>query len=292
MGIKGLFSFLQRWEQPCSLEGLRLGVDLFYFLHRSKGNRAVIERMLEPYGKMHAVVDGRMKTEEREEELEGRRAQRKRAWEEWEQLNETPMEELDGMGQKLVRRQMSRLSRQVWTPSREYVEEVCAWIRERGGYVHEPDGEADAYLVGLEREGVVDVVVSNDSDLMVLGARRLVRPVPFLRNLRLERSERLERGKERNTKRSTRLSKVCADCCVDACRDGRVDAGSARILDSEWIRSQLGFSPRQWEDFLFICSRMREQDVVLSYSLISVYKRKEVAVERWEEVNGGRLLRG
>ena len=90
--------------------------------------------------------------------------------------------------------------------------------------------------------GVIDVIVSNDSDVIVLGAKRLVRPA--------------------NT-----------------------------LFDTDYIRDQMGFSQRQWDDFLVMCKNMRELDVVLAYSLISVYKRKEMAVERWEEVNGKLLMR-
>ena len=245
MGIKGLFSFLNKWAQPVPPLG-RIGLDLFYFLYQSRGDLDVIKRLLAAYDMKcaHAVLDGAAKSEpsERREELDARKEARKRVRGEMERLLEAPMDEMDAAGRAIVREKVRTLGRQAWTPSRDYVEEVVAWLEGVGAVVHRAEGEADGYLVNLEREGVIDVIISNDSDIIALGAKRLVRPV--------------------NT-----------------------------LFDTEYIREQMGFSQRQWEDFIILCKNMRETDVVLAYSLISVYKRKEMAVERWEEVNGKRLIR-
>jgi 5'-3' exonuclease len=245
MGIKGLFSFLNKWAQPVPPLG-RVGLDLFYFLYQSRGDMGAMKRLLAVYDmtRAHAVLDGAAKSEpsERRDELDARKEVRKRAWNEMERLREAPLDEMDATGREILREKVMTLGRQAWTPSRNYIEEVVTWLEGEGAVVHRAEGEADGYLVNLEREGVIDVIVSNDSDVIVLGAKRLVRPV--------------------NT-----------------------------LFDTDYIRDQMGFSQRQWDDFLLLCKNMRELDVVLAYSLISVYKRKEMAVERWEEVNGKRLMR-
>lgn len=249
MGIKGLFSFLNKWSKPLPLIQGRIGLDLFYFLYQSRGDLDVIKRLLAyPMEGAHAVLDGAAKSEpsERREELDARKEARKRVRGEMERLLEAPMDEMDAAGRAIVREKVRTLGRQVWTPSRDYIEEVVAWLEGEGAVVHRAEGEADGYLVNLEREGVIDVIISNDSDIIALGAKRLVRPLHRMH-------------------------------CV--------------LFDTEYIREQMGFSQRQWEDFIVLCKNMRETDVVLAYSLISVYKRKEMAVERWEEVNGKRLIR-
>lgn len=256
MGVKGLFSFLKKWEQPCSLENERIGIDLFYFLHRSKGDGHVLQELLAPYlsNEVHFVLDGTAffaRTQERQEELDERRERRKRVWTEVDALTDA-MEQLEEMDQVHLKKQVQRLERQAWTPSKAYIKEVCEWVESQKASrytIHQAEGEADEYLVQLEREGVLTLVVSNDSDLITGGVKRLMRPY-----------DAVER------------QKMC-------------------IFDTDFIRVNLGFNERQWNDFLWMCKNMREQDVVLAYSLISVYKRLDSAVERWEEVNGGRLLR-
>jgi 5'-3' exonuclease len=243
MGIKGLFSFLDKWAKPVPPLG-RVGLDLFYFLYQSRGDMGAMKRLLSVYDmtRAHAVLDGKEKEKDRREELDARKEARKRAWNEMERLREAPMEELDAVGQAILREKVMTLGRQAWTPPRQYIEEVVTWLEGEGAVVHRAEGEADGYLVQLERDGVIDVIISNDSDVIVLGAKRLVRPLHAL-------------------------------------------------LDTDYIRDQMGFNQRQWDDFLVLCKNMRELDVVLAYSLISVYKRKEMAVERWEEVNGKQLMR-
>lgn len=247
MGVNGLFSFLQRWTHHASIEHQRIGIDIFFFLHRSKGDVERLHTMLEPYWvakEVHAVFDGKAHTKEREKELGERRESRKRARTILECLEDAPLSDLDVHSQALIHRKKKELVEQAWAPSKDYVEQAVSWLHSKGAIIHRPEEEADSYLVPLEQDGIIDIIVSNDSDLIVRGAKRLLRPL---------RSE--------------------------------------GYLDTVYMREELGFSMRQWTDFLALCRDMRTPDVVLAYSLMSVYKRKEVAMIRWEEVNGLPLLR-
>ena len=66
MGVKGLFQFLKRFEKdvniPQFISGKSVGVDIFWFLHQSKGDMFQLQNNLLPIikhaQKVHCVFDG------------------------------------------------------------------------------------------------------------------------------------------------------------------------------------------------------------------------------------------
>jgi hypothetical protein len=66
MGVKGLFQFLKRFEKdvniPQFISGKSVGVDIFWFLHQSKGDMFQLQNNLLPIIKhaqqVHGVFDG------------------------------------------------------------------------------------------------------------------------------------------------------------------------------------------------------------------------------------------
>ena len=50
---------------------------------------------------------------------------------------------------------------------------------------------------------------------------------------------------------------------------------TATIFESRYIQKTLGLTVQQWQDFMFLCRHMKNTDVILAYSLISVYKDLE-----------------
>ena len=176
MGIKGLFTFLKRWEQPVetkeAIKNKSVGLDIFWFIHQSKGDMAKLQASISVFfdhaATVHAVFDGRHTTEERREVLEERRDKRHQTIEIIEEIMEAPI--MDSRDQKVLERHLAQLKRQIWKPSRSYIDQIKSWLIDRGAAVHEPIGEADQTLIMMENLEIIDLIVTNDSDLIALGA--------------------------------------------------------------------------------------------------------------------------
>ena len=180
MGIKGLFTFLKRWEQPVdtkeAIKNKSVGLDIFWFIHQSKGSMAELQASLAVFLQyaltVHAVLDGYHATEERREVLEERRDKRHQTIEIIEEIMEAPI--MEARDQKILERHMAQLKRQIWKPSRAYIDQIKSWLIDQGAAVHEPIGEADQTLIMMENLGIIDLIVTNDSDLIALGAETVV----------------------------------------------------------------------------------------------------------------------
>jgi hypothetical protein len=179
MGIKGLFPFLKRCEQDVDLKDLlanqSAGLDIFWWIHRSKGDITQLKESLEPIlhsaAKIHAVFDG-APCEERKQLLQAKWNQEDEQWRTIhaleEHLQEHPCD--------ILQRHAAQLRRQVWKPSPEYIQSVKEWLSDRGATIHIAEDEADLLLVQLEQKGVIAHIIGNDSDLLILGAQSLLRP--------------------------------------------------------------------------------------------------------------------
>ena len=180
MGIKGLFTFLKRWEQPVdtkeAIKNKSVGLDIFWFIHQSKGDMAKLQASIsiffEHAATVHAVFDGRHTTEERREVLEERRDKRYQTIEIIEEIMEAPI--MESRDQKVLERHLAQLKRQIWKPSRSYIDQIKSWFIDRGAAVHEPIGEADQTLIVMENLEIIDLIVTNDSDLIALGAESVL----------------------------------------------------------------------------------------------------------------------
>ena len=176
MGIKGLFTFLKRWEQPVdtkeAIKNKSVGLDIFWFIHQSKGDMAKLQASLSIFfeyaAMVHAVFDGCHTTEERREVLEERRDKRHQTIEIIEEIMEAPI--MESRDQKVLERHLAQLKRQIWKPSRLYIDQIKSWLIEQKVIIHEPIGEADQTLIMMENLEIIDLIVTNDSDLIALGA--------------------------------------------------------------------------------------------------------------------------
>ena len=125
---------------------------------------------------------------------------------------------MEARDQKILERHMAQLKRQIWKPSRGYIDQIKSWLIDQGAAVHEPIGEADQTLIMMENLGIIDLIVTNDSDLIALGAETV---------LRVE------------TPRSMVL---------------RTDHSS--LLSKTHMRKQMGFTNECWKDFMYLCQKM------------------------------------
>jgi len=233
MGIKGLFTFLKRWERPVdtkeAIKNKSVGLDIFWFIHQSKGNIAELQAsvavFLQYARTVHAVLDGYHATEERREVLEERRDKRHRTIAVIEEIMEAPIMEV--RDQKILERHLQQLKRQIWKPSRAYIEQIKCWLINQGVFIHEPKGEADPTLIKLEQNQIIDLIITNDSDLIALGADTIL----------------------------------------------RMNGPDHGVMYSKFhLRQQLGCTIQQWDDFMYLCRHMKEPDMILAYSLIRVYR--------------------
>jgi len=181
MGIKGLFAFLKQWEQPTTIEeaikNQSVGIDIFGFIHSSKGDITQLQESLSHFfqhaKEIHAVFDGKETTVERKEVLGERRDKRQGTIDVIEEIRSAPS--MDQNDQKILDRYVDQLRKQIWKPSTIYIDQVKTWMIDQGSTIHEPISEADQTLINLEQAGTIDRIVTNDSDLIALGAETVIR---------------------------------------------------------------------------------------------------------------------
>jgi hypothetical protein len=248
MGIKGLFQFLKRYEQESSvvdaIKDRVIGVDLFWFIHHSKGDFFVFQdymtALIQSSSRVHCVVDGAPPKGTKEERKE-KRKKREQAKKELKELDrpEACMKHVEVGVEKQIQKHKEKLTLQAWYPTREYVEYVKQWLTGEGCVIHQAPVDADSELIRLEKTGWIDCIVSNDSDLLTLGANCVIR---------------------------------------------MYSPSDAGIYEVASLRQILELSPTQWIDFMNLCRQMEKKDMMTAYSFIRVYKEFDVALERYHHL--------
>lgn len=246
MGVKGLFQFLKRFECKVSpqsyLPGKSVGVDIFWYIHRSKGDLWFIKDYLTPIistaAEVHCVFDGKPSQEKLGllEENAKRRYELYKTIEQIELELQNPFNHLSSFSRYHLHRHVKQLRSQVWTPSSEFIDDVKTWLQEKGCIVYKAEEEADTLLAELEQQGIISAVFTNDSDLLVLGCKEVIRHI------------------------SPQLYSV---------------------YSVSHIQQAIQFTQKMWQDFMALCQTMKMKDIVLAYSLISVYKDLDYGLQKY-----------
>jgi 5'-3' exonuclease len=246
MGIKGLFQFLKRFEKRVSpqtfLQGKSVGIDIFWYIHRSKGDLWVIKDYLNPVisyaAEVHCVFDGKPSAEKKTllEEASKRRYELYAAAEQIEQELQNPFNHLTSFARYHLKNHVKQLRSQAWTPSADFIQIVRNWLDEKGCITYKAEEEADTLLADLEKRGVISTVFTNDSDLLVLGCKEVVRHIS---------------------------PQVCG------------------VYSTSYIQKEIQFTSKMWQDFMALCQTMKMKDIVLAYSLISVYKDLDYGLQKY-----------
>jgi 5'-3' exonuclease len=246
MGVKGLFQFLKRFEKdvhiPQFVSGKSVGVDIFWFLHQSKGDMFHFQNNLLPIikhaQKVHCVFDGAPSPEKKKmlQEQSQKRNEILQSIQQIEKFLKYPFNRLTGSDRHYINAYLNQLKRQAWHPPPEYIDYVKNWLTGKGCEIHQALDEADEILIYLEKKGHISTIITNDSDLLILGSSKVLRPISPLRGA---------------------------------------------IFDKEYICSIVGFTASQWNDFMYLCKNMKDKDVLLAYSLISVYKDLEYVLQKY-----------
>jgi 5'-3' exonuclease len=246
MGVKGLFQFLKRFEKdvhiPSFISEKSVGVDIFWFLHQSKGDMFHFQNNLLPIikhsQKVYCVFDGAPSLEKRKilEEHSKKRREILQSIEQIEKFLKYPFNRLTGSDRHYINSYVNQLKRQAWQPPPEYIDYVKNWLSNKGCEIYQAPNEADEILIELEQKGQITTIITNDSDLLILGSSTVLRPLSPLRGA---------------------------------------------VFDKDYICDILGFTASQWNDFMYLCQNMKDKDVLLAYSLISVYKDLECVLQKY-----------
>jgi 5'-3' exonuclease len=255
MGVKGLFQFLKRFEREVSIthyiSGKNVGIDIFWFLHRSKGDIFKLKSFLLPIIKhakeVYCVFDGKPSPEKRTllDEQEKKRIEILKSITEIEAFLKYPFHRISRDDKKIVESHLNELKQQAWKIQPEYIYEVKEWLLKQKCIIYQAQAEADNLLVELENTKQIDIIITNDSDILTLGSNIILRP-------------------------NTNMS--------------------GTVLQTNQIQKNLGLTAQQWQDFMYLCRHMKNKDVILAYSLISVYKDLEYIDQKYYIMNQDYLI--
>jgi len=255
MGVKGLFQFLKRFEKdihiPSYVSGQSVGIDIFWFLHQSKGDFFYLQnnllQIIKHSHKVYCVFDGKPPEEKKQilQENAYKRNEIIQSINQIEKFLKYPFNHLTCSDRYYINTYLNQLYRQVWQPSSEYIEYVKKWLVSKGCEICQAPEEADTTLIELEQKGIISIIVTNDSDLLILGSNKILRPISSLKG---------------------------------------------KVFDRAYIIEILGFTTQQWNDFMYLCKYMKDTDVVLAYSLISVYKELEYVLQKYYTIYENELI--
>ena len=255
MGVKGLFHFLKRFENEVYtakyVSGKKVAVDIFWFLHRSKGDMYYLQNYLVPIiknaEKVYCVFDGKPSPEKRVllQEQATKRKEILQSIERIEKFLKYPFNHLSGADRHCINTYIMDLKRQAWLPPPEYVDYVKSWLLSKGCEIYQAAEEADDVLIELERDGEVSLIITNDSDLLTLGSKRILRMISPLKGA---------------------------------------------VFDKEYLCNSLGFTVGQWCDFMYLCKNMKDTDILLAYSFIRVYKDLDYVLQKYNNLYNADLI--
>uniref|UniRef100_A0A6C0KRX1 XPG-I domain-containing protein n=1 Tax=viral metagenome TaxID=1070528 RepID=A0A6C0KRX1_9ZZZZ len=183
MGIKGLFQFLKRFETDVFVSdvvhGQSIGIDLFWFLHRSKGDLSALQMHLQPIllsaKEIHVVIDGTPSLV-RKQLLQEKSEKTNELVYTLRRLEECLTISLETAIYDGIQLKIQQIRRQLWKPSPFYIQDAVELLRrEKGVTIHWAEDEADDLLIRLENQGTIRIIVTNDSDLLTLGSKNVLR---------------------------------------------------------------------------------------------------------------------
>jgi hypothetical protein len=245
MGVKGLFQFLKRFSKRISIREIvkdkSVGIDIFGFIHQSKGDFFTLQNNILPFIKyasaVHCVFDGEPSPDKKIElkELAEKRKEILSSISQIEKFLKYPFHHLKAEDRYIINQYLNQLKRQIWQPSPDYIDAVMKWLESKGCITYQATGEADSLLIELEKDMSISIIITSDSDLLVLGSKSIFRQKNSL---------------------------------------------EGELFDIDYICQQIDFTKKQWIDFMYLCKNMKHLDIHLAYSLIAVYKDLEYVIQK------------
>jgi 5'-3' exonuclease len=248
MGICGLFNFLKKYEKIKTIENAvkdkNVGIDIFWFMHKSKGNICELEDMLQPiikYSKtVHCVFDGKVPPEKKEymKQQQLIRDEINKSITEIEKFINYPFSRISVEDRKYIIKYVNELKRRVWVPDFDYINSVKDLLFKKGCINYQAEYEADDNLAEMYKHNVIDLAVTNDSDLVVLGIKKIIR-----------------------IKNKT--------CCG--------------FYDVEHIQKCLNFNDEKWNHFIELCKTVDKKDIILAFTLVSLYNDFDIISKKYND---------
>ncbi len=224
------------------MKNKKVGLDIFWFLHQSKGDMFYLQNFVLPIiknaDKVHCIFDGKPSPDKLEslQEQANKRREIEKSISEIETFLKYPFNKLTNSDRVHIQLYLQHLRKQAWVPSRDYINNVKAWLISKGCIIHQASSDADNYLIHLEKEGIIDTIVTNDSDLLIYGSKNLVRlHTPF----------------------------------------------KGLLYNVDNILPQLGFTYNMWDNFLYLCQHMAKKDIALAFTLVSIYKDIDYILQKY-----------
>ena len=158
----------------------RIGIDAFCILYLFRNDTTGLEnylRSLLSHSHTLTLVVDRRAVKEKQETVDARRAGRATAAAEADALSEfvstTEFAELSKQEQAVIQRKLSLQQRDAWRVSGSHIRALAALANTLGVTWIMADAEADETLAAMSHAGEAQIVISSDSDLLVLGVERL-----------------------------------------------------------------------------------------------------------------------
>jgi hypothetical protein len=177
MGVRGLFTYCSKIKQHANMNvsGLRLGMDGYSLLYLFRENREAFKDYLSQMtskGTLTFFMDRRA-AKEKEEIVQQRKETRNEAKVAAKGLKETlETADLDPQQRAVLEKVLAEKERKAWHLYPEYLKWLLGTLEDLEIPVVWAPEEADQALA----RGNFDVVVTSDSDLLILGARRVWLP--------------------------------------------------------------------------------------------------------------------
>lgn len=179
MGVRGLLTYLKSCHvihhADTKVNGWTFGLDGFSLIYLFKEEKEAFQKYLEDMkmkGTLTVVMDKRA-AKEKKQVVEERKEARKEAREEANALVSTlACAELDEKQKEIIQKAIAQKERQAWSLHSGYMKWLLGVLEQLKIPVVWAEQEADEVLAA----GEYDAVVSSDSDLLILGVRRLWLP--------------------------------------------------------------------------------------------------------------------
>lgn len=241
MGVPGLFGFLEYYQQSKQLKYLiknkNIGIDIFWFMHRCKGNIEYLKNCLSPYfincETCYFVFDGRV-PDEKKSEKELQRIERDKINKNIAILESQILDNIDKCDKDYLLKTIEQMKKDNWTPRSEFINEVkniCTEWNSNIKIVNAPF-EADTWLVKMEKNFDIDFIISNDSDLIINGCIKLIRP--------------------------------------------KIINGNVKIYDINNITNKIKCTLSEWIDLCNLIRTYKGDDIIILYSWWRKYRNSEI----------------
>uniref|UniRef100_A0A6C0KJK8 XPG-I domain-containing protein n=1 Tax=viral metagenome TaxID=1070528 RepID=A0A6C0KJK8_9ZZZZ len=195
MGVRGLLTYCNPIKRKVNtnVQNLRIGLDGFSLLFLFREEREIFEQYLRDMLAKVGHTDGitlvmdKRAAKEKQEVVQGRKDQRKEAKAEANNLSsftQSPeFEELDEQQRAILEKTLAQKQRAAWCLYPEYMKWFRSLLKSLEIPIQMAPEEADTVLA----KGNYDVVVSSDSDLLILGVKRLW--IPELKHKKVQHTE-------------------------------------------------------------------------------------------------------